>query len=133
MFVPCYKIKVFYLFDFKKDKPERIRLSDEFIVKYDKYLKKNCLPYRHEDIVSFYYMSEGWSIERNYLLRKEAGYPDLTIKKGDVVEHIEVKSDVDQIKYRQLRKLLELDAKVMWVLPIEFDCNDERNVRDLMY
>lgn len=118
--------KMFYIFNMKTKCKETITFSNEFFIDYNKYRKANCLPYSVEDLVSFYYITHGWEVNRLYLQRKYG--LDLIVTKDNIVFNIEVKSETDNLRFSQLDFIFENpDSLVIWVVP------DLEDVADLEY
>jgi hypothetical protein len=115
----------FIVFDFTKKTLNEIYLTNEFFQEYQEYRDKNCLPYGVEDLVAFYHMKQGFSVDRLYLQRK-AGL-DLIVTKGEVVMDIEVKTRFDLLRLSQLEHIfLNDNCFIYWVLPDETDISDLR-------
>ncbi|MEO5351026.1 MAG: hypothetical protein H7836_15490 [Magnetococcus sp. YQC-3] len=116
----------FVCFDFKKQKSNIIYFDNSFFDRYLEYCEKNHLPFLVEDLVSFYFVENGWVVDRIYLQRVYG--LDLKITKDNVVRYIEVKSRFDAIKLNQLEFIFgHENCEVIWVL------EDETDLRDLMY
>jgi hypothetical protein len=101
---------------------DSIYLTDIFFFEYYSYLAKYNLPYSVEDLVSFYFIKEGWSVNRCYLQRK--GILDLTIQKENNIIDVEVKSETDGIKLNQMLHCFTNKSLIVWVLPDETDIID---------
>ena len=116
----------FVCFSFVENKIESIYFDDAFFERYNKYRELNQLPYGVEDLVSFYFIENGWKVDRLYLQRTQG--LDLKITKGGETKHVEVKSETDAVKFNQLEFIFETsNCVIIWVR------RDETDLRDIMY
>jgi hypothetical protein len=106
----------FKIFNFADNSWSTVVLGKSFLDSFNKYLDDNQLNFSVEDIVAFYYVHEKkLKITREYLERSHDCDLYVDYPSGDVV-CVEVKSETDGIRLRQLDFLIKAKGLIIWVL-----------------